>query len=421
MEVTQSKISVFLYAALSFFTSMMLMPKSLLSQDKQGFLDSAFYSVKRQYVEMIGSLDTYAKYPRSIDKDNTLKFDSGSDWTGGFWPGALWFVYEYSGDPLFRKEALKFTETLSRNQFNTKHHDVGFVMYSSYGNAYRLTNAPEYKKVLIQSAESLSSRYSPVVGSIQSWNSKRSWDGETVWHFPVIIDNLMNLELLFFASKVTGNAKYRNIAIKHAETTMRNHIRSDYSSFHVVNYDVKTGEVLSKETAQGFSDNSTWARGQAWGIYGFTMVYRETGDKRFLKTAQKMADFYLNHKNLPSDKIPYWDFNVNQVGYLPKWPYDPLKYAIKPKDASAASIVASALFELGDYSGKNGQQYINEAIKILYSLRSEAYFNKKNEKHNFLLDHAVGNFPRGSEIDVPIIYADYYFLEALLRYKKSKF
>lgn len=405
----------------SLFIGTMLVPESLFSQNKVAFLDSIFFSARKQYVEMISSLDTYTRYPRSIDKNNKLKFDSGTDWTGGFWPGALWFVYEYTGDTLFRREAVKFTETLSGNQFNTRHHDVGFVMYCSYGNAYRLTHSPEYIKVLVQSAESLSSRFSPVVGSIKSWNSRKSWDGETVWHFPVIIDNLMNLELLFFASKVTGNAKYKNIAIRHAETTMRNHIRSDYSSFHVVNYDLNTGAVISKETAQGFSDNSTWARGQAWGIYGFTMIYRETLDKRFLKTAQKMADFYLTHKNLPSDKIPYWDFNVNQTGYVPKWQYDPLKYLVIPRDVSAASIVASALFELGNYSGEKGKKYTGEAIKILHSLASEAYFNKKSKRHNFLLDHAVGSFPRGSEVDVPIIYADYYFLEALLRYKRSKF
>jgi hypothetical protein len=248
-----------------------------------------------------------------------------------------------------------------------------------------------------------------------------SWDGKTTWHYPVIIDNLMNLELLFFASKVTGDPIYKNIAIRHAETTMKNHIRRDYSSYHVVNYDTITGNVLNQQTCQGFADNSTWARGQAWGIYGYTMIYRETGDKRFLLTAKKMADYYMNNKSLPEDKIPYWDFNVNQKGYTPQWSYDSTKLNYIPRDVSAAAIVSSALFELSNYLGKDEGKHCRDfAISSLETLSTSKYLAEPGKNGFFLLKHSVGSFPHGAEIDVPLVYADYYYLEAMMRYLKTK-
>jgi unsaturated chondroitin disaccharide hydrolase len=274
---------------------------------------------------------------------------------------------------------------------------------------------------LVQSAKTLTKRYSPIVGSIQSWNQRKSKGDINTWEFPVIMDNMMNLELLFYASKVTKDDKYKNIAIKHAEQTMKNHLRADYGSYHVINYDPKTGSVLHKQTLQGFSDESTWARGQAWGIYGFTTSYRETKDKRFLNTAVKMADFFLDHSNLPADGIPYWDFNVGQVGYKPDWNFDPNKFKEVPRDASAAAIASSAMLELSTYlKGAQKGKYYNAAVKMLKSLSTDQYLNTDKANPYFLLKHSTGNLPSDREIDVPLIYADYYFLEALLRYQKSK-
>ncbi|MCU7549248.1 glycoside hydrolase family 88 protein [Chitinophagaceae bacterium LB-8] len=386
-------------------------------EDKK-FIDNIFKVAEQQYAVMLRKSEDLSMYPRTSEKNGDIKYVPISDWTGGFWPGNLWYMYEYTQNKNWEKEAIKWTESLEKNQFNTSHHDLGFMMYCSYGNAYRITKDESYKKILIQSAKSLVSRYHPKVGCIESWDSRLSWDGKTMWYYPVIIDNMMNLELLFFASKVTGDPLYKQVAVRHAETTLKNHFRSDYSSYHVVNYDTLTGKVLNRQTCQGYSDNSAWARGQAWAIYGFTMAYRETGNKKFLDAAKKMADFYMNNPNLPKDKIPYWDFNVNQKGYTPQWNYDPNKFNYIPRDASAAAIVCSALFELNGYLGKDGKKYKDFAIATLNTLSSPAYFAEPGTNAYFLLKHSVGSFPHGAEVDVPLVYADYYFLEALLRYRQ---
>jgi unsaturated chondroitin disaccharide hydrolase len=385
---------------------------------KKRMIEDDFSLAKYQYQNMLEQATDLTLYPRSMQFNGSIKFVNIKDWTGGFWAGNLWLLYEYTHDDKWKQAATKWTESLENNQFNTSNHDLGFMMYCSYGNAYRLTGNENYKKVLIQSAKSLCSRFNPKVGCIKSWNARLALDKKTKWDFPVIIDNMINLELLFFASKVTGDPYYKNIAIRHAETTLKNHIRPDFSTYHVVNYDTITGRVLNKQTFQGYSDNSTWARGQAWGIYGFTMMFRETHDRKFLLTAKALADFYLNNVNLPKDKIPYWDFNANQKGYTPDWKYDSLKNTIVPRDASAAAIVSSGLFELSGYLGSVGKKYQEAAVQILNTLSSDEYLAPKGKNANFLIQHAVGNFPAGSEIDVPIVYADYYFLEALIRYQK---
>ena len=371
---------------------------------------------EKQYTKMLEVSTDLARYPRTSNADGSVKYVSIRDWTGGFWPGSLWYLYDFTKKDAWEKAAVKWTESLESNQYNTTHHDIGFMMYCSYGNAIRHINSEKYKEILIQSAKSLIKRYDERVGSIKSWNTKKSWDNNT-WYFPVIIDNMMNLELLFYASKITGDPIYKNIAIKHAETTMKNHLRPDYSSYHVVNYDTATGKVLHRQTNQGFSDNSQWARGQAWGIYGFTVVYRETGDKRFLNAAQKMADFYINHPNLPKDKIPYWDFNAGQPGYKPDWAYDASKFSYVPRDASAAAVTASGLLEMYKYL-PNGKKYYDFAVETLNSLSSPAYLATPGTNSFFILKHSTGSIPHGTEIDVPLVYADYYFLEALARYKK---
>ena len=376
-----------------------------------------FGNAELQYKSLLDSANIKMKYPRS-SKDGNITYAGIEEWTGGFWPGALWYMFEFTQKPEWKQAAIKWTETLEANQFNTKHHDIGFMMYSSYGNGYRLTKNEKYKAILIQSAKSLCKRFNEKVGAIKSWNDKPSIDGKDTLFYPVIIDNMMNLELLFFASKITGDTLYKHIAVKHAVKTMENHLRPDFSSYHVVDYDTITGKAIHKETNQGYAHNSTWSRGQAWGIYGFTMTYRETGDKRFLNTAIKMADFFINHKNLPADKIPNWDFNVNEPGYKSPFTSQATSLTFVPKDASAAAILASALLELSNYAGAKGAIYKATANQILTSLSSQTYLAKPGTNNGFLLMHCTGNANRLSEVDKPIMYGDYYYLEALLRSKK---
>jgi len=385
-------------------------------------ISEGFKRAEQLYGDMLREQNNYSAYPRTTAEDGSLKSTNLKDWTSGFWAGNLWYVYEYTHKEQWKEAATAWTNTLADNQYNNSMHDLGFMMYCSYGNAYRLTHNAQYKEILIQSAKSLASRYSVVTKCIKSWNERLSWDGKTMWHYPVIIDNMMNLELLFWATKATGDSTYYKIAFNHAQTTMKNHVRPDYSTYHVVNYDDKTGKVLSRETCQGYSDNSTWARGQAWAIYGFTMVYRETHDVRFLKLAQHLADFFLNNENLPKDKIPLWDFNVNQAGYQPLWAYDRDRYSNPvPRDASAGAIVSSALFELSSFS-KGAQQvrYKTAAVQMLTALSTSVYLAVPHSNNNFLIRHSVGSLPHHTEIDVPLCYADYYYLEALLRYQRAE-
>ncbi len=349
------------------------------------------------------------------------------DWRSGFFSGNLWYLYELTGNSYWKNNALKWTHSLEGLKTFTGNHDLGFMVYCSFGNANRLDPSDRmwYESVLVESAQSLSRRYNSVTQCIESWNSRDSWHvPKTTWQFPVIIDNMMNLELLFAASKISGNSAYYDIAVNHANKTMENHVRADYGSYHVVDYDTSTGAVKDRATCQGYSDNSTWARGQAWGIYGFTMVYRETKDPKYLTTACGMVDYFLNHPNLPEDMIPYWDFNVGQPGYVNEWPVKEANFPkslsefpmSKYRDASAGAIVASALFELYEFTKK--EEYLASAIKMIESLASPEYQATYGQNGNFILKHSVGSIPHGGEIDVPLVYADYYFLEALLRYQK---
>ncbi|RXK62009.1 glycosyl hydrolase family 88 [Lacibacter luteus] len=381
------------------------------------FIKENFSYANKQLKNMLKEVDkSKLAFPRSINKNGKLVTTSMYDWTPGFFPGSLWYSFEYSNDAELKKAAQQWTETLEPLKTFTQHHDLGFMMYCSYGNAYRLTGNEAYKDILVQSARSLSTRFNPVTGCIKSWNVFKSWHGNKTYNFPVIIDNMMNLELLFFASEVTGDTSFRHIAIEHATNTMKYQVRKDYSSYHVVCYDTITGKVAGRETAQGYADNSTWARGQAWAIYGFTMVYRETKDPRFLKTAEGLADFFMHHKNLPADKIPYWDFNAQQQGYTPGVRSNAKNITTLYRDASAAAVVASALMELSTYSTTKGKAYRNFAAQMLHSLASPAYRAPLGNNGNFLLMQSVGSIPHNVEINVPLVYADYYFLEALQRY-----
>jgi len=358
------------------------------------------------------------KYPRTVSSKGTLVTTRLNDWTEGFFPGCLWYIYDENKQPSWKQMALKWTLPMDTLKYLTTHHDVGFLMYCSYGNAYRLTKEAKYKDVLVQSAKSLCTRFSEKTGCIKSWDYRESWDGKFKWYYPVIIDNMMNLELLYFASEVTGDNRYASIATKHAETTAKNHFRSDFSSYHVVNYDPNSGKVLFRGTCQGFADNSTWARGQAWAIYGYTMVYRFTKRKEFLDLAKNLADYWLNNPNMPEDGIPYWDFNAGQKDYVAaQWSKNRPVPEIQPRDASAAAIACSALFELSTYLKKD-KKYYRSAVRILKSLSSPTYLAETGTNGNFILKHSVGSLPHGAEIDVPLVYADYYYLEALSRYQK---
>lgn len=391
-------------------------------ESKSKMIKRDFSVAESQYRDLLKASTDITRFPRTTDKTGAVVSTDVWDWTQGFFAGGLWYIYEYTGKPEWKAAATKWTEALEQAKFLTQHHDVGFVMYCSYGNAIRFEKDPkklkQYQTILIQSAESALARFDPKVGLIKSWNTKDSWDKKTTWTYPVIIDNMMNLEMLFYVSKLTGNPKYKDVAISHALHTMKNHFRNDYSTYHVVDY-ASDGSVLHQQTNQGYADNSTWARGQGWAIYGYTMMYRETKDKRFLEAAQKAADFYINHPNLPKDKIPYWDFNAEQPGYKPDFDYQANKLSYIPRDASAASLTTSALLELSTYSNRD-KRYFDAAEQMLQSLSSKEYLASPGSNSGFILKHSTGSLPHKSEIDVPLIYADYYFLEALLRYQKLK-
>jgi len=346
-------------------------------------------------MDTIRNIDSSFVSPRSLNKNGALIAVKRSDWTSGFFPGVLWYLYEHSKDPIWERAAKKYTDLVKDEQYNGKTHDMGFKIYCSVGNGYRLIDDANYKKVLIQAAKTLSTRFNPIVGCIRSWDHNSD-----KWDFPVIIDNMLNLELLFEATKLTGDSSFYKIAVSHANTTMKNHFRADYSTYHVVDYNPKTGIVRKKNTHQGYQDESTWSRGQAWALYGYTMCYRETGDLRYLSQADKIAKWLFNHPNMPADGIPYWDFNAPEIPN-------------EPRDVSAATVIASALYELSTFS-KEKERYLQQADKILDSL-SQHYLAKKGESKGFILLHSTGSKPSGTEVDKPLSYADYYFLEALLR------
>lgn len=326
-----------------------------------------------------------------------------ADWRSGFFPGSMWYLYDLTGDSTLLPLAQKYTEAISEAQNLTSHHDIGFIINCSYGNGRRFINKDEYEKVLVQAAKSLSTRFRPAAGVIQSWDvAEGSWQSSRGWTCPVIIDNMMNLELLFEATKISGDSSFYNIACSHADKTLEEHFRPDASSYHVIDYDPTDGKVLHRQTAQGYADESAWTRGQAWAIYGYTVCFRETGDQRYLDQAMRTFNYIKNHPNMPDDYVPYWDMDAPDVPY-------------EPRDASAAAIIASALYELSTYPVENPEGCKEYADNIMRSLASERYTAVPGENGRFIIKHCVGSIPHNSEIDVPLNYADYYFLEALKR------
>ncbi len=338
--------------------------------------------------------------PRTTHKDGKLELVNAHDWTSGFYPGILWYLYEFNKNQAFKTKAINYTNLLENQQHNGSTHDLGFMLYCSYGNGFRITKDSTYKAVLLTGAKTLSGRFHKKIGCI------KSWDWNPKWQFPVIVDNMMNLEYLFWATKITGDSMYYKQAVSHADITLKNHFRKDNSSVHMIDYDTITGKVIEKITVQGFSNASTWSRGQAWALYGYTMLYRETKDNRYVEQANKITDFIFSHPNMPTDLIPYWDFDADTIPNT-------------PRDTSAAAIIASALLELSQYVDVDlKKEYIEKATAILESLSDPSYTANLGENNHFILKHATGYLPKNKEIDVPLIYADYYYIEALIRFIK---
>jgi hypothetical protein len=370
-----------------------------LDEDLLKTIDNNLTDAVAQYKVLLNNLPP-GKFPKTyFPLTGKNEFSNSSWWCSGFYPGTLLNLYQQSHDTILYIEAMRMLELLKIEQFNTSTHDLGFMMYGSFGLANKLFPSITYKEILLNSAKSLASRFNPAVGCIKSWDGKPN-------EFLVIIDNMMNLKLLFWATEVSGDSSFYKIAVTHANTTLKNHFRSDNSSYHVLNYNATTGAVLQKRTAQGYSNESSWARGQAWGLYGFTEAYRETKDKKYLDKANKIALFILSHPHFPADRIAYWDFNAPDI-------------PAALKDASAAAIMASALIELSGYVNKQlTKKYLNTAAIILKNLSGEKYKASIGTNGGFILMHSVGNMPNASEIDVPLTYTDYYFVEAMIRYKK---
>lgn len=358
----------------------------------------------RQYSLMLQQIGREGKVriPKTIDKLGRMVYIPIDDWCSGFFPGSLCYLYQLTNDKSWLLQSRRFTEALDSIQYLTWHHDVGFMIGSSYLNIYRLSPNKAYKKAIIQTAKSLCTRFRKKAGVIQSWNVDRGWQSKRGWTCPVIIDNMMNLELLFEATRLSGDSTYWKVAVSHANKTLENQFRKDGSCYHVVDYDPNNGAVLHRQTAQGYADNSAWARGQAWAVYGYTVCYRYTHDRKYLDQAVKTLNFVMQNPNLPDDLIPYWDFDAPNIPN-------------EPRDASSAACIASALYEMNNYLPDNG--YTSLADRIIRSLSSPEYRAPLGKNGCFLLMHSVGSIPHNNEIDVPLNYADYYFLEALTRRK----
>lgn len=358
----------------------------------------------RQYSLMLQQIGREGKVhiPKTIDKLGRMVYIPIDDWCSGFFPGSLCYLYQLTNDKSWLLQSKRFTEALDSIQYLTWHHDVGFMIGSSYLNIYRLNPNKAYKKTIIQTAKSLCTRFRKKAGVIQSWNVDRGWQSKRGWTCPVIIDNMMNLELLFEATRLSGDSTYWKVAVSHANKTLENQFRKDGSCYHVVDYDPNNGAVLHRQTAQGYADNSAWARGQAWAVYGYTVCYRYTHDRKYLDQAVKTLNFVMQNPNLPEDLIPYWDFDAPNIPN-------------EPRDASSAACIASALYEMNNYLPDNG--YTSLADRIIRSLSSPEYRAPLGKNGCFLLMHSVGSIPHNNEIDVPLNYADYYFLEALTRRK----
>lgn len=380
-----------------FLSAVLLIASCTLSNRKsiEPWLENAVRVSEQQLLLAAEAFADSAKNPRTYEH-GAVELVNHNDWTSGFFPGSLWYMYELTDNNKLKEAAGRATGFIEKAQYRTNTHDLGFIIHCSFGNGYRITGNQHYREVMEQGALSLMKRYNSRIGLIKSWDPHVG-----PWQFPVIIDNMLNLEFLYEVGKLTGNQEMMDAAVSHADRTLANHFRPDNSCVHVVEYDSITGEVISRETHQGYNHESSWARGQAWALYGYTMMYRLTQKHAYLEQAQKVADFILQHPRLPEDKVPYWDFDAPGI-------------PDEPRDASAAAIIASALLELSGYVTES-KFYFNEAVAIIKNLSTERYLAKPGENGLFILKHATGNWPKNSEIDAPLSYADYYYVEALTR------
>jgi hypothetical protein len=359
-------------------------------------IPAVFERAATQYTGMLAKVEFDPNLPRTIKPDGSVLTVKPEDWTSGFFPGNLWFLHEYDGSPVWKEKALAYTRRLEVIRHFKGNHDGGFMLGCSYGNALRLSPADEHRQVLRDAAAALGTRFIPELGMIRSWDSKP-------YICPVIIDNMMNLELLTWAAKNGGDSKLRDIAISHADKTLAQHFRPDGTAYHIVDYDPKTRWMRAIYGGQGADTRTPWARGQSWGLYGYTMMHRETGKAAYLEKAVSFAKVLMAHPNLPADKVPYWDFGATPG-------------ADTPRDASAAAIMASALIELSQ-AVPDGKVFLDFAREQLLTLASPAFLAEAGTNGGFILTRSTGHLPGNSEINVPLVYADYYFLEALLRYK----
>lgn len=359
-------------------------------------MPAVFERAAVQYTGMLGKLGGNRDFPRTTKADGSMVTTNAEDWTSGFFPGCLWFLHEYDGSAEWKTKAIDYTGRLEKIRHFKGNHDGGFMLGCSYGNALRLNPDDESRQVLRDAAAALGTRYIPELGMIRSWDSKP-------FTCPVIIDNMMNLELLTWAAKNGGDPKLRDIAISHADKTLQNHFRPDGTAYHIVDYDPKTGWIRAIHGGQGADVRTPWSRGQSWGLYGYTMMHRETGKPEYLAKAKSLADVLMSHPHMPADKIPNWDFGAAVSDST-------------PRDASAGAVMASALIELSQ-AVPDGKKYLDYARAQLLTLASPVFLAEPGTNGGFLLTRSTGHLPGNSEINVPLVYADYYFMEALLRYK----
>lgn len=369
----------------------------------EAVIERGLQTATEQAILMAESLENSpGLLPKSIDK-GTLETSDYTWWCSGFFPGELWYLYENNPTDKLKHYAEMYTARVEEAKQITYSHDLGFMLYCSFGNGLRLTGNPAYRETLLTGANSLATRYNPRLGLIRSWDFNKD-----KWQYPVIIDNMMNLEFFTWATRATGDERFREMALSHADKTLANHFRPDYSCYHVVSYDTLTALPHIKQTHQGAADESAWARGQAWALYGYTMMYRETGVPAYREQARHIARYLMEHPRMPADKIPYWDFDAPGIPDV-------------PRDASTAAVMASALIELGQTdAGDFGKQCMAFAEQQIRSLSSAEYLAKTGENCHFALMHSTGNMPGNGEVDVPLSYADYYYVEALLRLKKTQ-
>jgi hypothetical protein len=398
------QFSVLLLAILG--TSTVVQAQTAKPNLSKAFIQRQLDAAAKQ-IKVLANETPTEKFPKTFENGKEV-FSSSSWWCSGFYPGTLLYLYEGTKDEGLLKKATEKLTYLEKEKNNKGTHDLGFMLFCSFGNALRLTgDTQKYGPVLSTGANSLASRYSPITKTIRSWDHGS-------WQYPVIIDNMMNLEFLTQVSKLTGDKKFYDIAVSHAETTLKNHFRKDYSSYHVIDYDKNTGKAIGKKTHQGAFDESAWSRGQGWALYGYTMMYRETKKKEFLKQAQQIAKYILSNPNLPADLVPYWDFDKDKIAQSDKmYPNKDLR------DVSAAALYASALLELSQYTkGSEALNYFEKAETILKNLSKAPYLASYGQNGGYILQHSVGALPLNSEIDVPLTYADYYYVEALVRYQR---